>query len=188
MISIQIGFYANTSQRPILNEIGLILNNKIREWINIRSTISRYLPAVEHQLTWKKENNSCSLKCCHNHSLAPPEKRPGKLCLFQFRLLSGNIFHSFYSRLTPSKTSLSECWCRYKKKKFVFTIRFHMKKDKKEETMNLILIEEAWICITGNFSAFFGQTEASAKRPQRELCDKWQTQLKINLILITYQF
>ena len=39
-----------------------------------------------------------------------------------------------------------------------------MKKDKKEETMNLILIEEAWICITGNFSAFFGQTEASAKR------------------------
>ena len=63
-----------------------------------------------------------------------------------------------------------------------------MKKDKKEETMNLILIEEAWICITGNFSACFGQTEASAKRPQRELCDKWQTQLKINLILITYQF
>ena len=30
MISIQIGFYANTSQRPILKEIGLILNNKIR--------------------------------------------------------------------------------------------------------------------------------------------------------------
>ena len=51
MISIQIGFYANNSQRPILKEIGLILNNKIREWINIRSTISRYLPTVEHQLT-----------------------------------------------------------------------------------------------------------------------------------------
>ena len=51
MISIQIGFYVNTSQRPILKEIGLILNNKIREWINIRSTINRYLPPVEHQLT-----------------------------------------------------------------------------------------------------------------------------------------
>ena len=32
MISIQIEFYANTSQRPILKEIGLILNNKIRKW------------------------------------------------------------------------------------------------------------------------------------------------------------
>ena len=41
MISIQIGFYANTSQRPILKEIGLILNNKIRKRRNIRSTISR---------------------------------------------------------------------------------------------------------------------------------------------------
>ena len=51
MMSIQIGFYANNSQRPILKEIGLILNNKIREWINIRSTISRYLRPVEHQLT-----------------------------------------------------------------------------------------------------------------------------------------
>ena len=51
MISIQIGFYANTSQRPILNNIGLILNNKIREWINIRRTISRYLQSVEYQLT-----------------------------------------------------------------------------------------------------------------------------------------
>ena len=51
MISIQIGFYANTSQRPILKEIGLILNKNIREWIIIRSTISRYLQTVEHQLT-----------------------------------------------------------------------------------------------------------------------------------------
>ena len=51
MISIQIGFYANTSQKPILKEIGLILNEKIRVWINIRSTISRYLQSVEHQLT-----------------------------------------------------------------------------------------------------------------------------------------
>ena len=51
MISIQIVFYAITSQRPILKEIGLILNNKIREWINIRSTITRYLHPVEHQLT-----------------------------------------------------------------------------------------------------------------------------------------
>ena len=51
MISIQIGFYVNTSQRPILKKIGSILNNKIRDWINIRSTISRYLPPVEHQLT-----------------------------------------------------------------------------------------------------------------------------------------
>ena len=64
IISIQIGFYENTSQRPILKEIGLILKNKIREWINIRSTISRYLQSVEHQLTWKKENNNCSVKCC----------------------------------------------------------------------------------------------------------------------------
>ena len=30
-------------------------------------------------------------------------KRPGKLCSFQFGLLSGNIFHSFYFRLTPPK-------------------------------------------------------------------------------------
>ena len=51
MISIQIGFYANTCQRPILKELKLILNNKIREWINIRSTIRRYLQSVEHQLT-----------------------------------------------------------------------------------------------------------------------------------------
>ena len=50
-MSVLIGFYGNTNQRPILNEIGLILNNKIREWINIRSTINRYLLAVEHQLT-----------------------------------------------------------------------------------------------------------------------------------------
>ena len=48
MISIQIGFYANISQRPILKEIGLILNNKIMEWINIRSTLNRYLQSVEH--------------------------------------------------------------------------------------------------------------------------------------------
>ena len=51
MISIQIEFYANTSQKPILKEIGLILNKKIRVWINIRSTISRHLHPVEHQLT-----------------------------------------------------------------------------------------------------------------------------------------
>ena len=51
MISIQIGFYVNTSQRPILKKIGLISNNKIREWINIHSTINRYLLPVEHQLT-----------------------------------------------------------------------------------------------------------------------------------------
>ena len=51
MICIQTGINADTSERPILNEIGLILNNKIREWINIRSTISRYLPTIEHQLT-----------------------------------------------------------------------------------------------------------------------------------------
>ena len=51
MISIQIGFYANTIQRPLLKEIGLILNNKFREWINIRSSISRYLQSVEHHLT-----------------------------------------------------------------------------------------------------------------------------------------
>ena len=51
MISIQIGFYANTSQRSILKEIGLILNNKIRKWINIRNTITRYSPTDEHQLT-----------------------------------------------------------------------------------------------------------------------------------------
>ena len=74
-------------------------------------------------------------------------KRPVKLCLFQFGSSSGNIFRSFYSRLTPRKTSLSECWCGCKKK-FVFTIRFDMKKDKKEETMNPF-IKEAWICRTG---------------------------------------
>ena len=51
MISTQIGFYEKTSQRPILKEIGLILNKKIREWINIRSTISRYSHTDEHQLT-----------------------------------------------------------------------------------------------------------------------------------------
>ena len=52
------------------------------------------------------------------------------------------------------------------KKKFVFTIRFEMKKHKKEETMN------PWFHWGGldlqnrsNFSAFFGQTEASVKRP-----------------------
>ena len=50
-MNVLIGFYGNTNQRPILNEIGLILNNKIREWINIRSTINRYLHPVEHQLT-----------------------------------------------------------------------------------------------------------------------------------------
>ena len=48
---IQIGFYTNTGQRPILKEIKLILNNKIREWINIRRIINRYLQSVEHQLT-----------------------------------------------------------------------------------------------------------------------------------------
>ena len=51
MISIKIEFYANTSQKPILNEIGLILNKKTRELRNIRSKISRYLLPVEHQLT-----------------------------------------------------------------------------------------------------------------------------------------
>ena len=49
MISIQIGYNANTSQRSILKEIGLILNYKIREWINICGTKSRYLQSVEHQ-------------------------------------------------------------------------------------------------------------------------------------------
>ena len=55
MISIQIGFYASTSQWPNLKEIKLILNNKISEWINIRSTISRYLQSVEHQLKERKQ-------------------------------------------------------------------------------------------------------------------------------------
>ena len=51
MISIQIGFHANDSQRPFLKELGFILKDKIREWINIRSTMNRYLLPVEHQLT-----------------------------------------------------------------------------------------------------------------------------------------
>ena len=46
MISNQIGVFANTSQRPILKEMGLILNNKIREWINIRSTIVDTYPLL----------------------------------------------------------------------------------------------------------------------------------------------
>ena len=45
----------------------------------------------------------------------PSEKRQGKLCSFKFGLLSGNIFHSFYFRLTPWKTSISERRCRREK-------------------------------------------------------------------------
>ena len=50
-----------------------------------------------------------------------------------------------------------------KTEEFVFTIRFNMKKDKKEETLSFI--EEAWICRTGAiFQRFFGhETEASAR-------------------------
>ena len=33
-------------------------------------------------------------------------------------IIIGNIFHSFYSRLTPWKTSLPECWRRHKKSCF----------------------------------------------------------------------
>ena len=60
-------------------------------------------------------------------------KRPGKLCSFQFGLLSGNIFHSFYFRLTPPKLPYLNIDVVIKKS---FSIRFDMKKDKKEETMN----------------------------------------------------
>ena len=46
MISIQIGFYANSSQRPILKEIGLILNNKILDLQN-RCNFSGYFGQTE---------------------------------------------------------------------------------------------------------------------------------------------
>ena len=166
----------------------MILNNKIREWINIRSTRSRYLLAVEHQLTWKKENNNCSLKCCHNHSLTSPGKRPGQLCLFQFRLLSGNIFHSFYSRLTPSKTFLSECWCRYKKKEVCFYHPFPYEERQERGNHEPYFYRGGLDLQNRQFFSVFrsngSKREATAKRGM------WQvtTQLKINLILITYQF
>ena len=71
------------------------------------------------------------------------------------RIISGNIFHSFYSRLTPRKTTLSECWYGYKKK-FVFTIRFDINKKTRKrkpwrtkKQWTLSFIEEAWICRTG---------------------------------------
>ena len=121
MISIQIGFYANISQRPILKEIGLILNNKIREWINIRSTISRYLHSVEHQLTWRKKTTVVQWSVVNNFilviiNLHPQEKGQESCVPLQFGLLSGNIFRRIYSRLTSRKASLFETWCLFKRK------------------------------------------------------------------------
>ena len=74
--------------------------------------------------------------------------RPVKLCSFQFGLLSGNIFHSFYSRLTSRKTSLSKCWCRYKKSLFWPFVLIRTK-TRKRKAWTLSFIEEAWICRTG---------------------------------------
>ena len=52
-----------------------------------------------------------------------------------------------------------------KTEEFVLTIRFDMKKDKKEETLSFI--EEAWICRTGailqRFRSNGGRREASAR-------------------------
>ena len=63
----------------------------------------------------KQQMFSCDPFLLSDHLFIPLEKRLGKLCSFQFGLLSGNIFHSFYSRLTPWKTSISECRCRREK-------------------------------------------------------------------------
>ena len=39
---------------PILDKIELEPNSKIKEWINVRSTINRYLQPVEHQVKLKE--------------------------------------------------------------------------------------------------------------------------------------
>ena len=49
---------------------------------------------------------------------------------------------------------------------FVFTIRFDMKKDKKEETLSFI--EEAWICRTG---AIFQRFSVKRRQAQSE-CER----------------
>ena len=88
MISIQIGFYANTSQRPILKEIRLILNNKIRKWRNIRSTISRcralFLFLIIKKICfyhpfWYEERQERG-----NHELLVSLRRPGSVEEAQF--------------------------------------------------------------------------------------------------------
>ena len=88
MISNQIGFYANTSQRPILKEIGLILNNKIRKWRNIRSTISRcralFLFLIIKKICfyhpfWYEERQERG-----NHELLVSLRRPGSVEEAQF--------------------------------------------------------------------------------------------------------
>ena len=122
-MSVLIGFYGNTNQRPILNEIGWILNNKIREWINIRSTISRYLRPFEHQLTWKKENNNCSLKCCQSFLLEMARKAVFVQIWVIIRqyfpqlLLSIDSVKNLHIRTSMSswKTSIFECRSRHKK-------------------------------------------------------------------------
>ena len=50
-----------------------------------------------------------------------------------------------------------------KTEEFVFTIRFDMKKDKKEETLSFI--EEAWICRTG---AIFQRFSVKRRQAQSE--------------------
>ena len=52
-----------------------------------------------------------------------------------------------------------------KTEEFVFTIRFDMKKDKKEETLSFI--EEAWICRTGAIFQRFSVKRRQA-RGERE--------------------
>ena len=49
-------------------------------------------------------------------NLHPQEKGQESCVPLQFGLLSGNIFHRIYSRLTSRKASLFESWCLFKRK------------------------------------------------------------------------
>ena len=64
------------------------------------------------------------------------------------------------------KTSISEFWCRHKKSLFLPSALI-WRKTRKRKPWTLSFIEEDWICRTGNFSAFFGQT-AGGKREATE--------------------
>ena len=179
MVGIQIRFYASTSQTPILNEIGLILNSKIREWMNIRSTINRYLPTVEHQLTWKKEKTVVQWSVVNNFSLViinlHPQGKGQQSCIFSTRIIIRQHFPQLLlSNNSEKKPPFLNFDVVIEKNLFLSSVLIWWKtRKRKPRTHNFI--EKAWICRTGPIFQRFSVIRRQARSERERRSPKKKT-------------
>ena len=86
--------------------------------------------------------------------------------------------HSFYSRLTPRKTSLSECWCGYKKKVCFYHPFWYEERKEKGNHEPLVSLRRPGSAEQAQFFSVFrskgGKCEASARvsHAREEECKK----------------